>query len=119
MMDNILDTLDHEQFVKLLAAKHSLGDIKSFLSVCSSHVASEIVKESKARTNEDILGLGDRFYKFEQAQLLEPRGRFDISVKVGGILLEGKAGNFVLAWGSISQVNIVPACASSKKVYVL
>ena len=118
-MDKSLECLDHVEFVKFLSVNHSLERIKSFLAECTSHVVSKMNEESKARMSDDMHGLGERFYKFEQSQLLEPRGRFDISVADKGLLLEGKVGNCVFPWSSISHVNIVPASVSSKKVCYL
>ena len=42
-------------------------------------------------------------------------GRFDVTVGVGGIFLEGKAGNCFFPWSSVSHVNLVPVSVSAKK----
>ena len=69
-----LSRLDHESFIKLLSDKHTLPALKEFLTKCISRVSFLVIEESKAQAAESSSASGDVYYKFEQTQLIEPRG---------------------------------------------
>ena len=73
-VDDALSRLDHESFIKLLSDKHTLPVLKDFLTKCISRVSSLVVEESKALAAESSSASGEVYYKFEQTQMIEPRG---------------------------------------------
>lgn len=117
-MEEALGKLDHEGFVQLMTQRKSapaLANLKEFFKKCEAQVASLVVEEAKAQATQSSNTSGEIFYKFEQTQLLEPRGRFDVTVGAGGMFLEGKAGNCFFPWKAVSHVCVVPVSASAKK----
>ena len=85
--------LDHVNAVELLSKTHSLAQLKDFFAKCSSHTTSLIAdaskKEAAAYASSAAAGEG-ALLRIENAQLIEPRGRFDVTVTPGGIAVEGK-----------------------------
>jgi hypothetical protein len=85
-----LSCLDHANFVKNLSENHDLTALKEFFSKCVSHSTALITEASKKSAVASSATAGEIFLKLENAQLIEPRGRFDVSIGAGGVLLDGK-----------------------------
>ena len=58
---------------------------------------------------------GKNYLVINDAQLLEPRGRFNVTLSSEGMLLEGKQVTCFVPWIKISHTACVPSNASSKK----
>lgn len=110
-----LAALDHSNFVNALAEKHELVVLREFFSKCSAHAAALIVDASKKTATQSSKMAGEVLLKLENAQMIEPRGRFDVSIGEGGILLDGKTGSCFFTWASISHVSVVPSSVCAKK----
>jgi len=88
-----LFALDPVGAVALLSRSHSLAQLKEFFSKCAAHTSALIVEASKrdaaACASSAIAGEA-ALLRVEGAQLIEPRGRFDVTVTTSGIAVEGK-----------------------------
>lgn len=81
----------------------SITEINSLISQAAK---IEVIKEgSSSQTNLTI----------PDAALIEPRGRFAVTLSPKGMLLEGKQINCFIPWKSISHISCIPSNVSTKK----
>ena len=88
-----------------LILQKTLSDVTSQLAVERKEAASRGMGSS---SDSAVLVIQD-------LQLLEPRGRFKLSLSTQGILLEGKAESLFARWDNVASAAVVPSSNSSKK----
>ena len=92
-----LTTFDHVKLVSTLRTQHELPALKEFFAKCSSYTAAAIVEEARKNVVKSSSTSGEVYLKLEGTQLIEPRGKYDVSISSGGLLVEGKVSKNYLA----------------------
>ena len=90
--ENFIHSQNYLEMVNYLAQTHELSVLKEFFSKCAAHSSALLIEASKKSAAVSSEAAGDVYLKIENVQLIEPRGRFDISIGEGGILVQGKVG---------------------------
>ena len=91
-----------------------LKNFKSTLQKGLTLISAAILDEE--RKNASVIDLSDSaVFTLEQAQMLEPRGRFKVVLSVDGLTMTGKSGVLNLKWSDISVVAQVPNANCTKK----
>jgi hypothetical protein len=85
-----LTSLDHVKLVNTLAEGQELTALKEFFSKCSSYTTTLITEASKKSATQSSAMAGNVFLQLENSQLIEPRGRFNVSFGEGGVVIDGK-----------------------------
>jgi hypothetical protein len=96
------------------AQQYRLTKLKTLLSQAVAEVGRMMAMSNKAETSK-MSSQGDVCLVVNEAQLLEPRGRFTASLSSVGLLLEGKQQNMFVPWSSVSHCACVPSNATTKK----
>ena len=97
-----------------LDLQYQLQTLKALLTACLTDVGHEISQTAK---DDALMGRNgsEAYIVIPDAQWIEPRGRFAVSISGEGILLEGKAMSCFIPWKNISHYACVPNNASIKK----
>lgn len=106
--DNMMDTLQ-----QLLQLTHG----------CTNYL-NELVKSESKRLVVDLSNESGKsepcsaesiLYQTSDGSFIEPRGKFSATVRVNGLLLEGKSGHIFLPWSQVRMIIYLPNPLSSKK----
>jgi len=101
--------------------------LKDILSKClvivNKNIQSEQSKASKAAIESQLNASGNicgteynnNLLVIEDAQFIEPRGRFKMSLSASGLLLEGKTVSGFIPWTNIANCACVPSSVTTKK----
>lgn len=97
-----------------LSKIEKLKYIKAILQKSIATLSSTILDEE--RKNAAVIDLSDSVVlTLDQAQMLEPRGRFKTVLTVDGMSMTGKSGVLNLLWSQISVIAQVPNANCTKK----
>jgi hypothetical protein len=91
--------------------------LTSFLNKCQMEIGAQTREELKQKSlaaSSTLGGSSEEFAALEQMQFIEPRGRFNVKLSGGGIVLDGKLACFI-PWSVVEHAMILPENASSKK----
>ena len=91
-----------------------LHTLKSFLTQTISEI-SRLISNTNSDEAMEICPADEVLVVVADAQLVEPRGRFSISLSSNGILCQGTQANFFVRWTQISHCACVPNSTSTKK----
>lgn len=100
-----------------LALDNDTNRLKSLKDLLTLTVA-EIERYMSKTANEEarkVGTVGEAYIVIEDAQLIEPRGRFAVSMSLDGMLLEGKQITTFVSWSKISHCACLPSTMSTKR----
>jgi len=97
---------------------HQLKDLlqKSITIItknCNDIIKAAATKASSSSSSSS--GEAETFLVIEEAQFVEPRGKFKATINKGGLFLEGKQGNLFINWSNFARSACIPSSSSSKK----
>jgi len=97
---------------------HQLKDLlqKSITIItknCNDVIKAAATKASSSSSSSS--GEAETFLVLEEAQFVEPRGKFKATINKGGLFLEGKQGNLFINWSNFARSACIPSSSSSKK----
>ena len=99
---------------------NKLGDscllqLKAFLVEFLGEVGRLINKRSKDDVVIKAGNLGKSYLEINDTSMIEPRGRFNVTISFDGMRLEGKSCDCIVMWDNISNIACVPSNMSTKK----
>ena len=107
-------TVESNDFSSQKTTIERLHTVKSFLTQTISEI-SRLISITISDEAMEICPSDDVLVVISDAQLVEPRGRFSISLSSNGILCQGTQANFSVRWTEISHCACVPNSTSTKK----
>jgi Histone chaperone Rttp106-like len=129
-MEEALRTKDVKSLVQLMKActrssgsdetsqnttdEQNLLALKAILTSSVAEIGRLITQASKEEALKGGSG-GEAYTVIADAQLIEPRGRFTVSLSSEGMLLDGKSTTCFVPWEKISHCACLPSNLSTKK----
>lgn len=89
--------------------------MKDLISKLSSLVSAKLAKCRRADVTNLLDTNQENIVVFDNAQFIEPRGRFLVKFSHEGFVVEGKQGGSYVAWANVSDVISLPSSTSTKK----
>jgi hypothetical protein len=94
----------------------ALEQAKGLLALTLTEVNRLIVVEKRDLLSTSISSTGAVVcLQVEDIQLVEPRGRFKLTLTTEGLVIESKSDAISMSWSQVSVVALVPASTSAKK----
>ncbi len=93
----------------------TLEEMKEFLSKSVSLISAQLTAEGKKIIQLDDAEKGSTINEFPDLQLLEPRGRFKVTIATKCLMIEGKSGGGNILVDNILTFILLPSHFSSKK----
>jgi Histone chaperone Rttp106-like len=91
-----------------------LMSLKELLNLSVAEIDRSIAQTSNEEARK-VGTVGEAYIIIEEAQLIEPRGRFTVSMSLDGMLLEGKQVTTFVPWPKISHCACLPSTISTKR----
>jgi hypothetical protein len=92
-----------------------LTEVKDFLSKTVTALNAKIASEGKKTVNFNEGQMGEIVCEFPDLQMLEPRGRFKVSLTGRCLLIDGKSGGGMIEYDKIKYMILMPSHTTSKK----
>ena len=127
VVENLISVEANENVCGNIESSHHYAKVKDILSKCltivNKNIQAEQLKASKAAIETQLSASGDicgteynnNLLVIDDAQFIEPRGRFKTSISVSGLLLEGKSISGFIPWTNIANCACVPSSVTTKK----
>lgn len=129
VMESAIKASDAKALVPLMAAcfdgdsssssgtgGDNLVKLKALLHQSITEIGRLQVQAAKDNVLQAAGSAGGRTYLvINEAQMIEPRGRFNVTMSSEGMMMEGKQASCFVPWSKISHCACVPSNASSKK----
>jgi hypothetical protein len=94
---------------------HRLKDLlQKGIAVINKNV-NDITKLEASKASASSSGEVETYLVLDEAQFVEPRGKFKATISKGGLFLEGKQGSLFVNWSKIARSACIPNPQSSKK----
>ena len=95
---------------------HQLKDLLQKSITIITKNCNDIIKVAATKaSSSSSSGEAETFLVLEEAQFVEPRGKFKATINKGGLFLEGKQGNLFINWSNFARSACIPSSSSSKK----
>jgi len=93
-----------------------LNKLRDILTDSIKAINNLILGQAKAEVSEIAGDLaGETYLELPDAQFLEPRGRFKMTMSTAGMFLEGKSASCFITWDNITHAVTFPAYQTTKK----
>ena len=93
----------------------NLKNLQEFLVKCNAHVCELVNAALQSSVVSQCDDLGELVVNISQASFVDPRGKYDVSIKEKGIYLDGKSGGHVVEWANVDTSICLPSPTSAKK----
>ena len=114
LMKACMRTSESDEAAQNNNEEQSLLALKTILTSSVTEIGRLLTLASKEEALKGGSG-GEAYTVITDAQLIEPRGRFTVSISSDGMLLEGKATTCFVPWDKISHCACLPSNLSTKK----
>jgi Histone chaperone Rttp106-like len=117
LVQSMISHISAAEIGTTLALDNNINRLKSLKDLLNLSV-TEIERSIAQIANEEarkVGTVGEAYIIIEDAQLIEPRGRFTVSMSLDGILLEGKQVTTFVPWPKISHCACLPSTVSTKR----
>ena len=114
LMKACMNTSESDEAAQNNNEEQSLLALKTILTSSVTEIGRLLTLASKEEALKGGSG-GEAYTVITDAQLIEPRGRFTVSISSDGMLLEGKATTCFVPWDKISHCACLPSNLSTKK----
>lgn len=105
-INNVNDNIDRMHQLKELLQK----SITIITKNCN-----DMIKAAASKASASASGESDTYLVLEEAQFVEPRGKFKATISKVGLFLEGKQASLFINWNNFARSACIPSSSTSKK----